>query len=493
MNLRGKADPITAYPLVEVLPEARRGVPGLSSPMVGRDRELEALTSLFEESIETNRPRLVTVFGPAGIGKSRLVQEFVRLASSLRPEAAVLRGRCLSAGHGITYWALGEILRAACGIALDDSVDEAEQKLRSGLSEILSALDLREDELVQTMFGLATTAGISLQDNPLERMEPRAVADEIGRAWPRFASAYASRAPLVIAVEDLHWAGEQLLDMLKRILARSSGPLVLVATARPEFAQSHPGFVAGREDASSISLRPLTPEQGVRLIEGLLTIADIPGELREDLFAKAEGNPFFLEEIIRRLIDEGALVREGDRWRATPAARQTSVPDTIHGLLAARVDGLPPLEKQVLQEAAVVGRVFWEEPVAQSLGNGSVSAALLELERKGLVFARPTSSIRRADRVHVQACARSRRRVRESAEGEAGPGPCGARSLDRAAGRGQGRRACGTPGLSLRDCCLRGRRRPRMGRRPAARGSRAGQGRGIPSPRRRAGAPKVRH
>lgn len=279
--------------------------------MVGRDRELEALTSLFEESIETNRPRLVTVFGPAGIGKSRLVQEFVRLASSLRPEAAVLRGRCLSAGHGITYWALGEILRAACGIALDDSVDEAEQKLRSGLSEILSALDLREDELVQTMFGLATTAGISLQDNPLERMEPRAVADEIGRAWPRFASAYASRAPLVIAVEDLHWAGEQLLDMLKRILARSSGPLVLVATARPEFAQSHPGFVAGREDASSISLRPLTPEQGVRLIEGLLTIADIPGELREDLFAKAEGNPFFLEEIIRRLIDEGALVREG--------------------------------------------------------------------------------------------------------------------------------------------------------------------------------------
>jgi len=139
LELKGKAETITAYPLVEVLPEARRGVPGLSSPMVGRDRELETLTSLLEESIETNRPRLVTVFGPAGIGKSRLVQEFIRLASSLRPDATVLRGRCVAAGHGITYWALGEILGAACGIALDDSADVAEEKLRSGLSEILSS------------------------------------------------------------------------------------------------------------------------------------------------------------------------------------------------------------------------------------------------------------------------------------------------------------------------------------------------------------------
>ncbi len=134
----------------------------------------------------------------------------------------------------------------------------------------------------------------------------REVADEIGRAWPRFASAFATRGPLVIAVEDLHWAGDQLLDMLERIVARSSGPVVLVATARPEFAQSHPGFAAGREDASSISLRPLTQEQGVRLVEGLLAVADIPADFREDLLAKAEGNPFFLEEIIRRLIDEGA-------------------------------------------------------------------------------------------------------------------------------------------------------------------------------------------
>jgi class 3 adenylate cyclase/tetratricopeptide (TPR) repeat protein len=393
LDLKGKSGSITAYPLQEALPEASRGVPGLFAPMVGRDRELDALASLLEEAIETNRPRLVTVYGPAGIGKSRLVQEFVGLASARFPEATVLKGRCPAVGHGITYWALGEILRAACGIALDDSVEVAGDRLRSSLRRLLSVLGLREEELDQTVFALATTAGISLAGNPLERMEPRAVAEELGRAWPRFAGAYASRGPLVIVMEDLHWAEDRLLEMLERVLARSSGPLVMVATARPEFAQSHPAFAAGREDASSISLRPLTEDQGAQLVDGLLSIAELPSRVRTDILGKAEGNPFFLEEIIRRLIDEGGLVREGDRWRATAAARTTVLPDTVHGLLAARIDGLPPREKRVLQEAAVMGRVFWQEPVAEALRDGDVSDALLGLERKGLLFARPGSTI----------------------------------------------------------------------------------------------------
>ena len=395
LDLKGKSGSITAYPLVEALPEVSRGVPGLIAPMIGRDRELGALESLLEEAIDSNRPRLVIVYGPAGIGKSRLVQEFVGLASARHQEATVLRGRCPAAGRGITYWPLGEILRAACGIALDDSVDVAGNRLRSELQPVLSLLGLREQELDQTMFALGMTAGIAIPGNPLERMEPRAVAEELGRAWPRLASAYTSRGPVVIVVEDLHWAEDRLLDMLERILARSSGSLVMVATARPEFAQAHPAFAAGREDFSSISLRPLTEDQGAQLVDGLLSIANLPSELRKDILERAEGNPFFLEEIIRRLIDEGGIVREGERWTATPAARTTVLPDTIHGLLAARIDGLPFEEKRVLQEAAVLGRVFWEEPVAEAMrsGNGDISAALLQLERKGLVFARPVSTI----------------------------------------------------------------------------------------------------
>jgi tetratricopeptide (TPR) repeat protein len=393
LELKGKSGAVPARRLVSALPEATRGIPGIRSAMVGRDREMEALAGLLEEAVETTRPRMVVVYGPAGIGKSRLVQEFLRAASSAHEGATVLRGRCPAAGQGITYWALGEILRSATGIALGDPAEAAADKLRSGVREALSGLGVPEAELEQSVFALAMTAGIAVPGNPLERLEPRAVADELSRAWPRFASAYASRGPTVFVVEDLHWAEAQLLDMLERLLARTEGPLLLVATARPEFAQGRPEFGAAREDFSTVSLRPLTETQSAELVEGLLTEAHIHDELRGEILAKAEGNPFFLEEIIRRLIDEGAIVREGDRWTATPAARTVILPDTVHGLLAARIDALPREEKRVLQEAAVIGRVFWEEPVTRSIGNGEVSSALLRLERRGLVFARPTSTI----------------------------------------------------------------------------------------------------
>jgi class 3 adenylate cyclase/tetratricopeptide (TPR) repeat protein len=393
LELKGKEGAVSAWRLVEPLPEATRGVPGLRSEMVGRDRELDALMALLAEAAETGRPRLVGVSGPAGIGKSRLVQEFLRAASATHPKLTVLRGRCLAVGHGITYWALAEILRGATGIGLDDPADVAGEKLRSGIRPLLSRLGLPDEDIEQTVFALAFTAGLLLADNPLAGMEPRAVAEELSRAWPRFATAYASTGPAVFVVEDLHWAEDQLLDMLERLLARSSGPLLLLTTARPEFSDTHAQFASGREDASSISLRPLTEQQSAQLVEGLLTVADLPASLREEMLAKAEGNPFFLEEIIRRLIDEGAIVREGDRWRATDLARGIVLPDTVHALLAARIDALPREEKRVLQEAAVVGRVFWEQPVTRAIGNGAVSDALLRLERRGLVFAHSTSSI----------------------------------------------------------------------------------------------------
>jgi class 3 adenylate cyclase/tetratricopeptide (TPR) repeat protein len=393
LALKGKADTVPAWRVIEPLPEATRGVPGLRSAMVGRDRELETLVTLLDEAVETSRPRMVAVYGPAGIGKSRLAQEFLQVGSSAQGRLTVLRGRCLAAGQGITYWALGEILRSATGIGLADPAEVAGAKLRRGVRDILAPLGLGESDVDQTVFALASTAGINLPDNPLDGMEPRAVANELSRAWPRLATAMAAKTPTVFVVEDLHWAEDQLLDMLERLLARSSGPLLFVVTARPEFAEAHPQFAAGREDAASVSLRPLTGQQSAELVEGLLSVADLPADLREEILSKAEGNPFFLEEIIRRLIDEGALVREGDRWKATEAAHGIVLPDTVHALLAARIDGLPREEKRVLQEAAVVGRVFWEEPVTRAIGNGAVSDSLLRLERRGLVFVRPTSTI----------------------------------------------------------------------------------------------------
>src|SRR6185503_15971880 len=173
---------------------------------------------------------------------------------------------------------------------------------------------------------------------------------------------------------------------------RTTGPLVLLATARPEFAESHPGFAVGGSVASSISLRPLTETQSAELVESLLTVASLPAPLRAEILAKAEGNPFFVEEIIRRLIDEEILVRDGDAWRATEQALNFAIPDSVYGLLAARVDALPAEERRVLQEAAVIGRTFWADAVVHATGL-EVGGTLLALERRGLVVVRPTTSL----------------------------------------------------------------------------------------------------
>src|SRR5437763_1495812 len=164
------------------------------------------------------------------MGKSRLVEEFLRVSSAKYPTLSVLRGRCLAAGQGITYWALGEILRAATGIGLGDPAEVAGDKLRRGVRDILAPLALSESEVVETVSALAFSAGIQLPGNPLEAMEPRAVVGRLSQAWPRFATAFASKGPAAFVVEDLHWAEGQLLEMLERLLARSSGSVLFLVT-----------------------------------------------------------------------------------------------------------------------------------------------------------------------------------------------------------------------------------------------------------------------
>jgi len=392
LEVKGKAGTVRARQVLGLDTGAGRDSGELHAAMVGRDRELGTLVGLLDDAVDRARPQLVLLYGPAGIGKSRLVQEFVARAHDDRP-IRLLRGRCLPAGQGITYWACAEILRAACGISLDEPAETARLKLQTSLTVTLALLDLPEADVQRTIQALALTAGISLPGNPLERLEPRAVADELAQAWPRFASALGAAGPTILVVEDLHWAVEQMLEMLERLLARSEGPVLLVATARPEFAETHPGFAAGREDVTSISLRPLTEQQSAQLVEGLLATPTLPEHVRGEILARAEGNPFFLEEILRRLIDEAVLVREEAGWRFIGTLGATTLPDTIHALLAARIDGLPVEEKRVLQEAAVIGRIFWAEPVRRAAGNSMVDTALLDLEGKGLIVARPTSAM----------------------------------------------------------------------------------------------------
>jgi DNA-binding SARP family transcriptional activator/tetratricopeptide (TPR) repeat protein len=365
----------------------------LETPFVGRGREIARLTGSLDEVVASRTPHLMLVYGTAGIGKSRLTREFVGIARESHPSLLVLKGRCLAAGRGITYWALGEILREAFGIALNDGVTSAAGRLWAGARRVLSGLGLADDELDRSVFALATTAGIALPNNPLDQTEPRAVADELARAWPRLATGLATKQPTVLLIEDLHWAGEQLIEMLERLTARAEGPLLVIATARPEFAEAHTRFGAGREGITTVSLQPFSEAEADSLMAGVLGSVRLPEEMRAGILRMAEGNPFFLEEIILRLIDSGAITREEDRWTVPPDAAPISLPDTVHGVLAARMDSLPAVEKRVLQEAAVVGRVFWEASLARVMPEQALRVALLGLEDKGLVTARPTSSI----------------------------------------------------------------------------------------------------
>ena len=344
--------------------------------MVGRDDELRAVTSLIDEAADSGRPRLLSIIGVAGVGKSRLVREVVSATLQRRPGTRVLRGRCLAAGDGITYWALGEILRDACGITLGETGKIAQQRLRQWLEPLLSA-HIGQSDVDATIFALAATAAIPMPDNPLDTAVPRIVADELARAWPRLVTALAAGAPTILVIEDLHWAGAPLLEMLTRLASRSTGPVVLLTTARPEFLEEHPVFGTGQgSDMSMISLRPLADRSSRELVASLPRADAIGAARREEIVERAEGNPYFLDQLVAHVADGGS----------------GALPDTIHATLAARVDALPAAEKQLLQTAAVVGRIFWAEPVRARLG-GDVAETLAALESRGLILARQTSSL----------------------------------------------------------------------------------------------------
>jgi class 3 adenylate cyclase len=386
-DVKGKTQPIRARRLIGALAGGRSGIEGLQAPMVGRETDIELLDRALEDVTAGRSPRMVTVTGRAGIGKSRLVQEFASQIQGQIPETRLLRGRCLSAGEGITYWALAEILRSWCEISLDDSVEVSQEKLQEAVGRALQAAGVSGPDTERTIFALAMTAGIALPGSSLASLEPEAVAEELGRAWPRFMSALAANGLAMLIIEDLHWAGDELVQMLERIVARSKGPLLVVATARPEFAEKHPHFGGGSDDFATVTLRALNDRQTRQLVDALLPVNQLPGEVHAAILARAEGNPLFVEEIIQRLIESGGLVRDGRSWVATPSASQAPLPETLQALLAARIDALDPQEKRLLQEAAIVGKVFWEEPLARMTGLSNVHAALLELERRGLVFA----------------------------------------------------------------------------------------------------------
>jgi class 3 adenylate cyclase len=392
--LRGKGETVAAVRLEGLVPGAvERGVPGLRAPMIGRDRELELLRTLFRRSAEEGRPNLVTIYGDPGVGKSRLTQEFVVEAEHSEPPPRVLRGRCLPYGEGTTYWPMAEILKALAGVRDTDPPDRTLARIASLGGDVITFDVATEPQTVAA--ALAFTVGVEDPASSFRAMEPREVRAKIHAAWRSLFSALASRSPVVAVIEDIHWAEPALLDLLEELAERVVGPVLFLCPSRPEITDRRPDWGGGMRNVSSLTLEPLSQDDADRLVGVLLTVEALPPTLHGRILERAEGNPFFVEEIVRQLIDEGRIVHEGDRWRAVEDIGDVEIPDSVQGVLAARIDLLEQSEKRALQRAAVVGRVFWPEPVGRLL-NGErqqLRDTLDRLEERELVRSRLTSSI----------------------------------------------------------------------------------------------------
>ena len=279
------------------------------------------------------------------------------------PAPLILRGRCLPYGDGVTYWPLAEILKGHAGILDTDPPDLAVEKVRKTGRDLLTQ-EIAADPTRATA-ALAYTVGLDDPEVSFEGADLREVREELHRAWTSFFTALALAGPVIVVIEDIHWADPSLLDLLSEMAERVEGPVTFLCPARPDLTATRPDWGGGRRNMSSIALDPLSADDAEHLVRLLLTVDDLPPSVLARILERAEGNPFYLEEIVRRLIDGGLLERQGDRWIAAAGIEDVEIPDTVQAVLASRIDLLDPLDKRVLQAASVVGRVFWIGPLGE--------------------------------------------------------------------------------------------------------------------------------
>jgi class 3 adenylate cyclase/tetratricopeptide (TPR) repeat protein len=358
-ELKGKDGLTPLWRALRVVSGARGSLKshGLEAPFVGRERELRQIKDLFHASAEDGRPHLVSVTGIAGIGKSRLAWEFYKYFDGLPQLTYWHRGRCLAYGEGVTYWALADMVRMRCRIAEDAEPAAGVAKLRAAVEEYVPDADERafvEPRLAQ-LLGLG-------DDEPRERQD-------LFAAWRLFFERLADVYPTVLAFEDMQWADESLLDFVEYLLDWSrTSPLYVITLARPELLERRPTWGAGHRSFSSLYLEPLSPAAMEELLQGL--VPGLPGDVREQILQRAEGVPLYAVETVRMLLDRGLLVQEGAVYSPVGEIGSLEVPETLHALIAARLDGLSPEERRVLQDGAVIGKTFAPAAVA-ALGGHS--------------------------------------------------------------------------------------------------------------------------
>ena len=367
---KGKRAPIPVWEALQA--RSRFGVDvstRTSTEFVGRRRDLELLVSTFDRAREDRRPQLVTLVGVPGIGKSRLVAELFRAIDEDVEFVRWRQGRSLPYGEGVTFWALAEIVKAESGILESDTADLARDKLRKRVESVVP--DTAEAEWVYRQ--LRPLAGLA--------DEGAGSQEESFAGWRRFLEALAEDEPLIVVLEDLHWADDALLDFVDGLVDRSSGvPMLVLGTARPELLERRSGWGGGKPNALTISLSPLSDGETAELVTSLLGDSQLDPATEEALVVRAGGNPLYAEQYSRALRERGDVLE---------------LPETVQGIIAARLDALPEPEKRLLQDAAVVGKVFWLGAVeaVDGLRRWEAEELLHLLERKEFVQRARVSSV----------------------------------------------------------------------------------------------------
>ena len=344
---------------------------GLEPPFVGRDRELRLVKEVFHSSAEEGKAQLVSVVGTAGLGKSRFAWEFEKYVDGLADLFWWHRGRCLAYGEGVAYWALAEMVRMRAGILEEEAPEPALAKLRASIEEHVAD----EEERAWLEPRLAHLLGLA------ERTAPD--REDLFSAWRLFFERLAEQRPVVLIFEDLHWADAGLLDFIEYLLEWSrSHALFVLALARPDLLERRPTFGAGGRNATTLSLEPLSERAMGELLDGF--VPGLPDELRGQVLGRAEGVPLYAVETVRMLLDRGLLERHGDFYRPTGEIGALDVPETLHALVAARLDGLTPEERRLLQDAAVLGKSFMKSGLSalSTLSEPELEPVLTSLVRK---------------------------------------------------------------------------------------------------------------
>ena len=368
IEAKGKASGVAARCVLRALSLTRpRGLRGMPSVFVGRESELTVLRDRYTGVVATGEPQFVAIFGDPGVGKTRLMHELSDWLAAESPPPIHRTGRVLSYGKGTTYWSMGEVLKQHFGISEQDATEVIGAKLAA-----------------HPYLGL--TLGVASD----ETLHPLVARERLHDAWVAFLSDLARDRPVVVLIEDAHWADAQLCDLIDTLVAQVSGPLLMLVTARPELIDRRPAWGGAWGRTSAMRLDALDSADTARLLSELLGVG-VPDRIRTLVIDRAEGNPFFVEELIATFVDRGILQYKDDRWSFGELSAGFSAPDSIQAVLAARIDLLADAEKQALQAASVIGRTFWTGPMYELVAGERPDIRVLE--DREFVRRRPTSTL----------------------------------------------------------------------------------------------------